>query len=59
MANIVDKLRQMHKDELAELLSELSKKVDSGRHTGADVQILKEATDIYIERFESNITKPI
>lgn len=45
----------MSKSELGEFLNDLQSKVDSGRHTGADVQILKTALKIYIERFEGGI----
>lgn len=45
----------MLKSELGEFLNHLQSRVDSGRHTGADVQILKIALKIYIERFEGGI----
>lgn len=48
---------KMNKSELGELLDQLSDKVDSGRHTGADVQRLRVATKIYIERFETEEIK--
>ena len=49
---IEEKLRSLNKQDLAEMMSKLSSKIDSGRHTGADVQILKLAVDIYMEKFE-------
>lgn len=49
----------MLKVELGEFLVELSYKIDSGRHTGADVQRLKIATRIYMERFEPKLLAEI
>lgn len=44
--------QDMTKGELSEFMNNLQSKIDSGRHTGADVQILKVALGIYMERFE-------
>jgi hypothetical protein len=53
------KPEDMSKQELGEALNYLQKKVDSGRHSGADVQRLREFTDVYIDRFEHEIRKEI
>lgn len=50
---------EMAKWELGQYLTELSYKIDSGRHTGADVQNLKVATKIYMERFEPSLLAEI
>ena len=54
---LTKELEEMSKQELGDVLNYLSAKVDSGRGTGAEVQILKRATEIYISKYESNLFK--
>lgn len=53
------KLEDMDKYDLIELMDNLSKKIDSGRHTGAEVQIFRKTTEIYIKKYEPEIAKII
>lgn len=49
------KVQSMSKEELGTLMYTLQKRVDSGQHTGADVQVLRRATQIWMERYEIGI----
>jgi len=46
------KPKEMNKQELLDSMNYLQPKIDSGRTTGAEIQILKECCDIYIEKYE-------
>jgi len=52
MIHLFKKPQDMTKSELVETMSLLQRRVDSGRHTGAEVQILRESVNIYIARYE-------
>jgi hypothetical protein len=46
------KLTNMGKQDLSTLMNNLYYKIASGRHTGADKEILDKAVEIYVDRFE-------
>ena len=50
--SLKDRLEALDKYELSELINDLSKSIDSGRHTGAHVGTLKMAVEIYIKKYE-------
>jgi len=48
-----EQLNTMSKQELGKLMNDLQRKVDSGRHTGSDVQALRKAFSIYLKKYEN------
>jgi hypothetical protein len=48
-----EKLLQMSKQELGELLNKLQSKIDSGRFQGSDREVRDLALKIYLDKFDA------